>query len=338
MSDKILTVIVPSYNMEKYLSRCLESLVVEPCLMERLEVIVVNDGSKDRTSEVAHQFASTYPQTFKVLDKSNGHYGSCVNAGLRLASGRFVRVLDADDYVNVETWGAYLVWLDSVNADLVLNDYARVDDKGNVVSCCRLKTPTDIRTNINSVPDSVDLHSITYRMTVFEGLGYIQSEGISYTDTEWRIIPMMNVATVQRSNLVVVNYFVGRPGQSMELNQLAKSYEQMLTTALAATKKIIIARGGWICEEESYVHREVLNQLQECYQTLSIGVYGHKVRADASSFDESIKRLSMSLYKELAGKARVMGISMVSVVRGGWLVRKLIGGLLALGVRLKQRQ
>ena len=85
MSAKILTVIVPSYNMEKYLPKCLGSLIVASELMERIEVIVVNDGSTDRTSEIAHEFAANYPQTFKVIDKSHGHYGSCINTALPIA-------------------------------------------------------------------------------------------------------------------------------------------------------------------------------------------------------------------------------------------------------------
>ena len=94
---KTLTIIVPSCNMEKYLAKCCESMVVAPELMEHLEVIVVNDGSTDGTSEVAHSFERQYPGTFRVIDKPNGHYGSCVNSGLAEAKGEFVKLLDADD-------------------------------------------------------------------------------------------------------------------------------------------------------------------------------------------------------------------------------------------------
>ena len=100
--DKILTIIIPSYNMEKYLPKCLGSLIVAPELMERIEVIVVNDGSTDRTSEIAHEFAANYPQTFKVIDKSNGHYGSCINTALPIAVGTYIKILDADDKLVME--------------------------------------------------------------------------------------------------------------------------------------------------------------------------------------------------------------------------------------------
>ena len=77
--NKILTVIVPSYNMEAYLPKCLGSLIIDDKeLLRKLEVIVVNDGSKDRTSEIAHKFETKYPGVFRVIDKKNGHYGSCI--------------------------------------------------------------------------------------------------------------------------------------------------------------------------------------------------------------------------------------------------------------------
>ena len=129
----ILSVIVPSYNMEAYLPKCLGSLIVAPELMERLEVLVVNDGSKDRASEIAHEFASKWPQTFKVIDKENGHYGSCINAALPVFTGKYVRLLDADDAADTSGFATYLRRLEMLDADLVLTDYVMSNLKAKVV-------------------------------------------------------------------------------------------------------------------------------------------------------------------------------------------------------------
>ena len=94
--EKILTIVIPTYNMEKYLNRCLSSLVVEPDWMDKLEVLVVNDGSKDRSQAIAQVYESQYPRTFKVIDKENGNYGSCINAALPVALGKNIKILDAD--------------------------------------------------------------------------------------------------------------------------------------------------------------------------------------------------------------------------------------------------
>ena len=87
--------------MEEYLPKCLGSLIIDNKeLMQMLDVIVINDGSNDHTSKIAHEFETKYPNVFKVIDKQNGHYGSCINEGLRQMKGRFVRIIDADDSVD----------------------------------------------------------------------------------------------------------------------------------------------------------------------------------------------------------------------------------------------
>ena len=94
----VLTVIVPAYDMERWLDACLAPLA--PMEGERLppyEVVVVNDGSRDRTSAIAHEWQRRHPNVFRVIDKPNGHYGSCINAALAEAAGTYVKVLDADD-------------------------------------------------------------------------------------------------------------------------------------------------------------------------------------------------------------------------------------------------
>ena len=69
--NKILTIIIPTYNMEKYLRRCLDSLIIDEEGMKQLEVLVINDGSKDSSSQIAHEYQDKYPDTFRVIDYEN---------------------------------------------------------------------------------------------------------------------------------------------------------------------------------------------------------------------------------------------------------------------------
>ena len=96
--DKVLTVIVPVYNMEKYIRQCLESLVIGEVL-DRIEVLVVLAGSKDGSAEIAYEFVEQYPDTFRIIYKANGGHGSAINTGLMMASGEYVKILDSDDWV-----------------------------------------------------------------------------------------------------------------------------------------------------------------------------------------------------------------------------------------------
>lgn len=82
--------------MEKYLNKCLDSLLIKTGL-EYLEVIVVNDGSSDSSLSIAQAYQQKYPDVFVIIDKTNGNYGSCINAGLPVAKGKYIKILDADD-------------------------------------------------------------------------------------------------------------------------------------------------------------------------------------------------------------------------------------------------
>lgn len=130
MMNKILTIVIPTYNMEKYLDKCLTSLVIEDReLMKQLEILVVIDGSKDRSSEIAHTYQVRYPQTFIVIDKENGNYGSCINRGLKEAAGKYIKVLDADDCYNSKSLQQHLELLRIVDVDLILTSYVIVNEK-----------------------------------------------------------------------------------------------------------------------------------------------------------------------------------------------------------------
>lgn len=82
--SKVLSVAIPSYNAEKYLEQDIPSFLRED-LLEDLEVLIVNDGSRDGTREVGERFAAQYPMCVKVVNKENGGHGSAINAGLREA-------------------------------------------------------------------------------------------------------------------------------------------------------------------------------------------------------------------------------------------------------------
>lgn len=231
--NKILSIIIPTYNMEEYLKRCLDSLVLPvQSLMNSLEVLVIIDGATDNSSSIAHQYQDKYPETFRVFDKENGNYGSCINRGLKEATGKYIRILDADDSFNTNNFIKYLKLLAQIDSDLILTDYNLVDNKGNILERRSFDLETMITTDIVKVLKPVselEMHAITYRRQILLDINYHQTEGISYTDTEWAFIPLMAVNTVCYVNLQIYNYLVGRPGQTMDISVLRKSMPQMMT-------------------------------------------------------------------------------------------------------------
>ena len=114
-NDKLLTVVVPSYNASKYLDFNLQSFL-RPSVPKKLEVIIVDDGSTDDTARIADAYHEKYPDTVKVVHKENGGHGSGINAGLRAATGKYFKVVDADDWVDHEALERLLDYIASFDA------------------------------------------------------------------------------------------------------------------------------------------------------------------------------------------------------------------------------
>lgn len=235
--NKILTIIIPTYNMEKLLRRCLDSLVIDEEGMKLLEVLVINDGSKDSSSQIAHEYQDRYPDTYRVIDKENGNYGSCINRGLKEATGKYVKVLDADDYFNTKQFAQYITRLLQTNADLVLTDFDIVDE----VDSCRKYVSYNIPTNHvlkfvqvckNKSFQNLSMHAVTYKSDIFSRMNYYQSEGISYTDQEWIFSPMSMVEDCIYYPILVYQYLLGRQGQTMESSTLLKNISHTMQGTL----------------------------------------------------------------------------------------------------------
>lgn len=229
---KVLTVVVPTYNMEKYLDKCLSSLIVpELDLLDLLEVLVVNDGSKDRSSEIAHGYEHLYPNTFRVIDKQNGNYGSCINAALPNASGKYMKILDADDYFDTIVFQKYLRELVNVETDLVITDFEEVDEgyKSIIINSMSSNLPQETISPFEKLCQdrgfyTLQMHQITYRTSILKDMGYLQTEHISYTDTEWSFSPMYYVHTFYYIPNILYKYLVGRIGQTIDVDQMRKKY------------------------------------------------------------------------------------------------------------------
>ena len=118
MQNKLLTIVVPVYKVEQYINKCLDSLIIAPELMDKMDVLIVNDGTPDRSAEMSREYVNKYPGIFRQIDKENGGHGSAWNVGLKEAYGKYTRFLDSDDWL--ENLDLLLEKLDNCDADLVI--------------------------------------------------------------------------------------------------------------------------------------------------------------------------------------------------------------------------
>ena len=214
--QKLLSIIIPTYNMENYLESCLNSLLTDN--MSLIEVLVINDGSKDSSYDIAHRYETKYPEVFVVIDKGNGNYGSCVNVGLKKAKGKYIKILDADDCFNTRVFEAYLNAIKQCDTDMVISDYVKVYPEIETIVSCDI--PENKIVNFRELCKNNNIwnlwmHNVAYKRELLLGIDYKQTEGISYTDQEWIFRPFTEVRTAIYFKLPLYRYTLGRQGQTM---------------------------------------------------------------------------------------------------------------------------
>ena len=122
--EKLLTVSVAAYNGTATLQKALEScLVADESLQALLDVIIIDDGSTDGTAALAQAFVQAHPGSFRLVSKVNGGYGSTLNTAVELASGRYFRTLDCDDWFDTNALQILLRRLQNCTADAVYTNY-----------------------------------------------------------------------------------------------------------------------------------------------------------------------------------------------------------------------
>lgn len=298
--NKVLSIIIPTYNMERYLEKCLSSLIIDG--LERVEVIVVNDGSKDRSLDIAQSFASKYPESFVIIDKDNGNCGSCINAGLYKATGKYVKVLDADDYFDTDNFAQMLALLEELDVDLFLADYTRVYDEGEKreslpLPKCTVFDFTAECKKLKKILLKIWMHNIVYKRENLISISYKQTEGIFYTDNEWKYWPMATVRKAYYWDHSVYNYLIGREGQSVDKSVALKHFNDDLIVTLAMVK----AYDG-MCElnpamKKIYYHT-IFRRVRWIYKT---NIVKRKLFDNPLlvRFDGELKQLSPILYKKM---------------------------------------
>lgn len=213
---KILSISIAAYNQEKYLDRCIQSLLIPS--LEKIEVIIVNDGSKDKTSEIAHKYADKYPESIIVIDKANGHYGSCANASLKNATGKYYKLLDADDYFDSNEFEQYVKALEDSNADMVITTHVicnqtpiEISPKNVMIS--KVYPQSEIDFTALGMTSCLGMHGVTYKMDILRKVNLTLTEKCCATDAEYCYYPIASCKTVQFFDFKLYMYQTNIEGQ-----------------------------------------------------------------------------------------------------------------------------
>ena len=296
--------------MERYLKRCLDSLIIAPELMEKLEVLVINDGSKDRSSEIGHSYETKFPNTFRVIDKENGNYGSCVNRGLMEAKGKYIKILDADDWFDTKNFAGFVHLLDTLDVDCVMTEMIQVDEQGNERTHWKYSLQHNCVSSLEDVTnlsqeERIWMHCVTYKAQKLKDINYQQTEGISYTDQEWIFLPMATCHEIYYYPSVIYNYLVGRNGQTMDPQTYKKNFGQ----EIRGTINMIHEYHSFDKQNHeplAYLEKRLLIRYIVCYG-LFLDKYRMEIFYDEmKELDDTLKEEATDLYHEFSNPRKFL--------------------------------
>ena len=222
---KLLSIGIPSYNSEGFMRKCIESLLPGG---EEVEIIIVNDGSKDGTAAIADEYAAKYPTIVKAVHQENGGHGEAVNAGLRNATGLYYKVVDSDDWVNEEAYLAILKKLAELvksgeMVDMFISNYVyeKEGKKRKKVMQYRTAFPTDQVFTWDDVKflhvgQYILMHSVIYRTQMLKDCGLELPKHTFYVDNVYVYHPLPYVKKLYYMDVNFYRYYIGREGQSVQ--------------------------------------------------------------------------------------------------------------------------
>ena len=220
---KIISFTVPCYNSQAYMRKCVDSLLVGG---DDVEIIIVNDGSKDDTIKIANEYAERYPDIVKVVDKENGGHGSGINEGLKLASGRYFKVVDSDDWLDKDALEQLIAVMkkhieENADVDLYITNfvYDHAADNTKYVSGYTKKMPQWQMFGWDKVKKfhyshMLLMHSVVFKLDKVKECGIVLPEHTFYEDNYFVYRPLPFMRNVYYLNVDLYHYYIGRADQS----------------------------------------------------------------------------------------------------------------------------
>ena len=234
---KYITFTIPCYNSQEYMRHCIDNLVAAG---DEVEVIIVNDGSKDDTGKIADEYEKKYPTIVKAIQKENGGHGSGVMAGIRNASGLFFKVVDSDDWVETKDVLDLLMLIkkhiaEKEEIDLYITNYVyeHAADNTTYVMHYRKCLPHEQvftwqdmkRVKLETV---FLMHSLLYRTEKLRESKMELPNHTFYVDDIYAYQPLPFMNKIFYHDIDLYHYFIGRADQSVNYSTMCKRYEQQM--------------------------------------------------------------------------------------------------------------
>lgn len=276
---KILTIVIPSYNVESTLRETVESLIVPDTQMrECLDILIVDDGSKDGTPALADQLAQEFPGIVRAWHKENGGHGSTINVGIEQGYGKYMKVVDGDDWLSTDALEVYLKILRETDADVVATDYYHCymnDGRREVVKSSQLPYGKILRFADVWDQYSFFMHSLAVKTDLLRNQPHRIDERCYYVDVEYDSLVAIVIETVLYVDLKLYNYRLQQAGQSVSVEGWMKHYPEhaRVTNTLIAWYQELTTANNKRQDRIAYIEKRIIRSVSGHY-TIGLGFPG----------------------------------------------------------------
>ena len=233
---KLLSIAIPCYNSQDYMRHAIETLLAGG---EDVEILVVNDGSKDKTADIAAEYQQKYPTIVRAINKENGGHGDAVMTGLKNATGLYFKVVDSDDWVDEACLKRVLAQLRAFTEqkeeiDMLICNYVydKVGVKHKHVMQYRHAVPQNRVFDWNEtrfkIGEYLLMHSVIYRTALLKEIGLKLPHHCFYVDNIFVYVPLAHVKTMVYFDVDTYRYFIGREDQSVNEKVMLSRIDQQL--------------------------------------------------------------------------------------------------------------
>lgn len=233
---KLLSIIIPCYNSEDYINHCIDSLLLGG---NEVEILIVNDGSTDRTAEIVERYMSNYPEIIRCIHQENGGHGAAVTTGIENATGKYIKVVDSDDWVTEAAYREVLYMLHNFSTnnspDMVITNfvYEKVGKKHKKVMQYKNVFPTNkvftwAETGHFRKGQYMLMHSIICKTEVLKNSPLQLPTHTFYVDNLYAYIPLLSVQSIFYIDVDFYHYYIGGEDQSVQENIMIERIDQQL--------------------------------------------------------------------------------------------------------------
>lgn len=321
---KLLSFIIPAYNSEAFLHKCVDSMLV-PEVLDKLEIIIVNDGSRDATEAIGKDYERSYPNVVRLISQKNKGHGGALNTGCAAAQGKYLKVIDADDWILSENLPVFLEKLEKTDSDIVLTHFHTINiTTGTVKKWRSYPAAYDVPYTFEQIMPSwrsfdrcLTFHGMTYRREFYQEYGTPLLEKRFYEDCEYATFPCCQANSILPLDLFLYQYRVGDSNQSVAAETQLKRITHMDAVLKQMVEKNLLLTDPI---RKQYATMKIYDLLVD-YLTIALLVNPDKKagRHMAQEIMRWISRMVPDCYRLALGKYAVFSLlSRLHVSRDTW--------------------